>query len=150
MLYLCQFENKPVHTKTPPGFVTGSGCKHPETPNAELTMTEKRDRSIKIRLTAAEHSALLDRCDRAELARWMRETCLGIKRPGADVPPPVVDPLLLRQLVGIGNNLNQIARSANRKGEPLDRVQIVAALNGIEREIAALRQEYTTDVSQNS
>jgi len=109
-----------------------------------------RDRSVKIRLSEAEHQALMERCDRAELARWMRETCLGIKRPGADIPAPKVDPLLLRQLAGMGNNLNQIARSVNRKGEALDRVQIVAALQAIEREIAALRQEYTADAGQDS
>lgn len=105
---------------------------------------EKRDRSIKIRLTAAEHSALLVRCDRSELARWMRETCLGVKQRG-EVPPPVVDPALLRQLAGLGNNLNQIARKVNAKGEPLDRVQILAALSAVEREIAELRREYTND-----
>jgi predicted chitinase len=46
----------------------------------------------------------------------------------------------LRQLAGMGNNLNQIARRVN-SGEwgPADRVQVIAALAGIERELAELR-----------
>jgi hypothetical protein len=44
---------------------------------------------------------------------------------------------LLRQLAGIGNNLNQIARIVNQKAKtdtPLDRVAVITALAGIERE----------------
>lgn len=44
-------------------------------------MTEKkkviREKSIKIRVTETELQALKDRCDGAELAPWVRETCLG-------------------------------------------------------------------------
>jgi hypothetical protein len=52
---------------------------------------------------------------------------------GVAVPPPV-DPAVVAQLVRIGNNLNQIARSRNALGLPLDavcRVQLV----GIAREL---------------
>ena len=40
----------------------------------------KRQKEIKIRLTDEEHQALLDRCNTASLASWMRETCLSEKR----------------------------------------------------------------------
>lgn len=51
------------------------------------------------------------------------------------------DPVLMRQLAQIGNNLNQIAHGinvSNLAGEPLSVVQILAALRSIEREIEAL------------
>jgi hypothetical protein len=105
-------------------------------------MQALRTKSIKIRLTEKEHRRLLSLCALPELARWMRETCLGVKSR-ADVPPPLVDPVLLRQLAGIGNNLNQIARVVNTKGQAIDRVHIVAGLAAIERQIALLRQDFS-------
>lgn len=49
-----------------------------------------------------------------------------------------IDPSLLRELARIGNNLNQIARAANRR-EPVPAVALLAPLIGIDRELAALR-----------
>ena len=74
----------------------------------------KRQKEIKIRLTDEEHKNLLDRCNTASLASWMRETCLSEKRTKQSKVVEV-DPQLLRQLAGIGNNLNQIARIINNK-----------------------------------
>lgn len=48
------------------------------------------------------------------------------------------DPVLMRQLVGIGTNLNQLARACNASNlasEPLDMIQILAALRSIEEQI---------------
>ncbi len=70
---------------------------------------DKRTKEIKIRLTESEHERLLARCDRAHLAEWLRSLGLGehvLRRRRV----PDVDPALLRQVTGIGNNLNQIAR----------------------------------------
>ena len=105
---------------------------------------EKRQKEIKIRLTDAEHQALLDRCTTASLASWMRETCLSEKRTKQSKVVEV-DPQLLRQLAGIGNNLNQIARIINQQSKtdtPLDRVAVITALSGMERELQALRDDY--------
>lgn len=107
-------------------------------------MTEpKREKIIKIRVSAEELATLQMHCTRGELARWMRETCLN---PGqADLVkdlkgPTPVDPALLRQLASVGNNLNQIARRVNT-GEwgPSDRVAIIAALGAVERQLASVR-----------
>jgi hypothetical protein len=107
-------------------------------------MTEpKREKIIKIRVSAEELATLQMHCTRGELARWMRETCLN---PGqADLVkdlkgPAPVDPALLRQLASVGNNLNQIARRVNT-GEwgPSDRVAIIAALGAVERQLASVR-----------
>ncbi|MBV7362573.1 MobC family plasmid mobilization relaxosome protein, partial [Klebsiella pneumoniae] len=49
-------------------------------------------------------------------------------------------PALLRQLAGMGNNLNQIARQVNAGGgSGHDRVQIVAALMAIDAGLERLR-----------
>lgn len=52
--------------------------------------------------------------------------------------PPA--PALLRQLAGMGNNLNQIARQVNAGGgSGHDRVQVVAALMAIDAGLERLR-----------
>jgi hypothetical protein len=51
-----------------------------------------------------------------------------------------LSPALLRQLAGMGNNLNQIARRVNAGGGTgHDRVQIVAALMAIDAGLERLR-----------
>ena len=103
----------------------------------------KRIKAIKIRVTDAELERLKALCPKAQLAEWMREHCLGVAPSQRRVPPPPIDPALLRQLAGMGNNLNQIARRVN-SGEwgPLDRVQIVAAMSVIARELEGLRGDH--------
>ena len=108
----------------------------------------KRPTTIKVRLSHDERQVLAERKTRPHLARWMREFCLGaapVEREPDDRPkvtPPPVDPALLRQLAGIGNNINQIARVVNRDGDPIDRAQVLAQLAGIERELVALRRAH--------
>lgn len=106
---------------------------------------EHRDQSIKIRVTRDEKERLQQRMIGGELARWMRETCLGsaLKTP-VDVPP--VDPELLRQLAGIGNNLNQIARRVNAQLLPSDAIGILVALTQIGD---AVRQLEASHVGKN-
>ena len=106
-------------------------------------MEEKREKIIKIRVSAEEFETLKFNSTKAELAAWMRDTCLN---PGQTdfvrdlAQPSPVDPALLRALAGIGNNMNQIARKVNTgEWEPIDTVKIVAALGAIERELAELR-----------
>lgn len=89
--------------------------------------------------TEAEYSALKKRSKKPRLAEWMREHCLDaspVKRSSA-LP---VDPALLRQLAGLGNNINQIARGINSH-LPVDALQIMTVLTAIERELCRLRIE---------
>ena len=112
-------------------------------------MTEKdqvkRTKEIKIRLTEEEHQELLNRCTKSSLATWMREICLGEKQTKQSKVIEV-DPKLLRQLAGIGNNLNQIARLVNqhqhKQDSTLDRITIVTALASIERELQRLNNDH--------
>ncbi len=79
-------------------------------------------------VTEDEHRRLLERCDGRPLAAWMRQTCPD-EKPARSGKLPSISPALLRQLAGMGNNLNQIARRVNAGGGTShDRVQIVAAL----------------------
>jgi hypothetical protein len=67
--------------------------------------------------------------------------------PKANKIPPI-DPMLLRQLSGLGNNLNQIARAINsEEWKPIDRVQIISALTDIQRELEDIKLEHTYDDS---
>lgn len=53
------------------------------------------------------------------------------------------DPMLLRQLVGMANNLNQIARSANissKTAQPLDMISLLITLKSIEKNIEKLSE----------
>ncbi|UAN34353.1 MULTISPECIES: MobC family plasmid mobilization relaxosome protein [unclassified Enterobacter] len=102
-------------------------------------MTVKRTRFLGVRVTDAEYQKLLERCDGRQLAAWMRETCLDT-RPARSWRLPSIDPVLLRQLAGMGNNLNQIARKINGgQWSGADRVQVVAALMSIDAGLERLR-----------
>jgi len=101
-------------------------------------MANLRDKSIKIRVTADELAELNARKIGGELARWMRETCLGNATPRGRVPD--ADPALLRALAGIGNNLNQIAKRVNSPAIPAaDAVPVIVELQRIADALEALR-----------
>ena len=64
----------------------------------DLVMTKKeivkRQKEIKVRLTEAEHQALLERMTGGELATWIRQTCLE-EKPNKKRNYKVADPQLL-------------------------------------------------------
>ena len=104
----------------------------------------KRRKEIKIRLTEEEHQAFLDRCTKASLASWIREICLNEKKTKQSRVVEV-NPQLLRQLAGIGNNLNQIAKIVNQKAKtntPLDSIAVITALHGIEQELKRIHNDH--------
>lgn len=98
-------------------------------------MQEKRTKEIKVRLTPTEHAALLERCDRPQLAEWLREVGLNQRKRR---PIPAADPELLRLLSAIGNNLNQIARWCNSPQKPIEAVEVAVLLASIDRSMEAL------------
>ncbi|EMI4253711.1 MobC family plasmid mobilization relaxosome protein [Vibrio vulnificus] len=106
---------------------------------------DTRKKIIKIRVNESEYSALVERSSKPRLAEWIREHSLGAKVPRANTVPNV-DPALLRQLAGMGNNLNQIARAIySQDWKPVDRVQIITALSSLQRELSLMRMEHTAD-----
>lgn len=105
-------------------------------------MSDKRTKMLTLWVTPEEYKRLLARCDSPRLATWMREVSLEEKPTLTSKPLPTLAPELLRQLAGIGNNLNQIARRLN-SGEwsAYDRVRGAAALMALERELLLLREQ---------
>jgi len=101
-------------------------------------LAEKRNKMLTMWVTEDEHRRLLERCDGKQLASWMRQTCLD-EKPARAGKLPSISPALLRQLAGMGNNLNQIARKVNTRGTVQDRVQIIAALMAIDSGLERLR-----------
>ena len=95
----------------------------------------KRAKSVKIRVSEDELSAMRERCDRPMLADWLRDLALGETKRR---PVPKADPELLRQLAAIGNNLNQLARWVNST-KPTSSVECSAALIALGRELEAIR-----------
>lgn len=104
---------------------------------------EKRTKEIKIRLTDSEHQRLLDRCDRTHLAEWLRQLGLG-ERSSRKRSLPDVAPELLRQVSGVGNNLNQIARRLNQLDglSPQQSVSLLAVLNSLDRQLTELLEQH--------
>ena len=95
-----------------------------------------RDKVIKLRFTQAEYEKLSSNVQ-MPLAVYCREKALDnmiVRR----IPPPKVEPKLLRQLLGIGNNLNQITKLANQKNQYGD-FDVLALLG----DIAEIRQAMT-------
>ena len=119
----------------------------PSTEKFLLVMsTEKRTKSIKIRVTESELEKLHANKGRAELARWLRE--IGLSGGGGrqtivrhELPPEVV-----RLLAGIGGNLNQLARHVNTEAKAgtldlnLCAVELLAQLTATERALNAVRE----------
>ena len=106
---------------------------------SQRSVMDKRTKEIKIRLTENEHERLLARCDRAHLAEWLRSLGLGehvLRRRRV----PDVDPALLRQVTGIGNNLNQIARKLHGLDAiPVpQQVSLLVVLTSLDRQLSAL------------
>ena len=100
---------------------------------------DKRTKEIKIRLTETEHQRLLDRCDRTHLAEWLRQLGLG-EHTSRKRRVPDVDPALLRQVTGIGNNLNQIARKLHGLDAipAYQQVSLLAVLTSLDRQLSEL------------
>jgi len=100
-----------------------------------------RNKSIKIRVTDDEHQALKTLCPVAELATWMRQRCLDPKDV-EKVKVQKADPILLRQLAYLGNNLNQITKKVNTSSlSPLDQVLVLVPLVIISEALEKLRHD---------
>lgn len=95
---------------------------------------DKREQSIKIRVTQDEKDRLNELKTQEELAAWMRELALNqnpIKR---------ADPELVRAIGRVGSNLNQIAKYANI-GKELDD-KVLSSINRIQSLLISVIDEY--------
>lgn len=120
-------------------------------------MTEKRTKEIKIRLTDSEHNSLLKMAQGRQLATFIREYCLSAdseyfakvaKSNRAKINRLTVSPELLRQLAGVGNNVNQISRNLNqllRAGQSVDLIKLAIILQGIESQLKAIKDQHSEE-----
>ena len=108
---------------------------------------QKRTNAIKIRLTDDELKLLNEKKTRAELARWIRETCLNENSGKKETIKYTFDPEITRILSGVANNLNQVARilnTANLTGElnKVDLSFVFTQLNAVQKVLEEIRKEY--------
>ena len=104
-----------------------------------------RTKEIKIRLTEQEHQILLDKKTGAELATWIRDTCLETETPKKK-QIKTADPELLRHIGRIGGNLNQIAKVINTyeaRGDKINPLRILAELATIREQLNSLIEQET-------
>lgn len=98
---------------------------------------------IKIRVTAEQRDAWYEkaRTKGVTFSELVRQSLDGV-RVQKRTQLRRVDPDLLRQLARLGNNLNQLARWANRDQVRVHRPELMGRLIEIDRELAALRRAY--------
>lgn len=101
----------------------------------------KRKKEIKVRLTEAEHQALLERMTGGELATWIRNTCLD-EKPNKKRNYKAADPQLLAALGRIGGNLNQIARQVNTVESDIEKIRAFAELAVIREQLQGILANY--------
>lgn len=100
---------------------------------------EARDQLLQLRCTEAERTRWRAKAEAVgmSVSALLREALEGA--PGRRRRRTPTDPALLRELAKVGNNLNQLARWANRDKGGVPAVAVTARLVEIERELAALR-----------
>jgi len=101
---------------------------------------EKRVHEIRVRVTKSEWVLIKENSEKPKVAQWIRELVLDKIRGSFDsknkrrkIKKVSIDPVLLRQLVGIGNNINQLARVANTQGDLPTLVALANCKNELER-----------------
>lgn len=80
------------------------------------------------------------------LSELVRQGLDGVRARPRRHQPRAVDPELVRELARVGNNLNQLARWANREKGGAEAVAVVARLIELDRELAALRRAHEAPV----
>lgn len=111
---------------------------------------ELRQTRLNLRLSNNEHELVKSRAEAFGLpmAKFVRVSLLDLPKPAKRLHDlPVVDPTLLRQLVGIGNNVNQLTRYAHTVSldpkQTLNTLALAFALQKIGDELQQLRELYS-------
>ena len=111
---------------------------------------DKRKTRLNLRLDDKEFELLKAKAEGfgLPLAKFVRVSLLGLPKPAKRIHDlPVVDPTLLRQLIGIGNNVNQLTRYAHTVSldpkQTLNTLALAFALQKIGDELQQLRELYS-------
>lgn len=120
---------------------------------------EKLSERINLRLSNDEYFKLKVKADEQNLSisNFLRHQIFDITPPVTPITIekkvvqrvrdfPVIDPILNRQLVSIGRNLNQLTKLANTQNVifgKIDGVTLLQSIDRINQELSLLRQQYT-------
>ena len=111
---------------------------------------ELRQTRLNLRLSNNEYELVKSRAEAFGLpmAKFVRVSLVDLPKPAKRIHDlPVVDPTLLRQLVGIGNNVNQLTRYAHTVSldpkQTLNTLALAFALQKIGDELQQLRELYS-------
>lgn len=114
---------------------------------------EQRTIEIKIRMNKSEYELLQQKSGNAVFAKWCRNVLLGVQiEPVQPTKHKSVDPVLLREIQIMSNNLNQIAKKLNtwdKLNKPVyeyDVASMLISLQNIADELARFKDwEFSDD-----
>lgn len=116
----------------------------------ENELANKRQTRLNLRLSDLEYTQVLAKAEGfgLPLAKFVRVCLLGLPEPAKRLYDlPVVDPKLMRQIVSIGNNINQLTRYAhtvsNDPKQVLNTLELAFALQRLGDELQLLREQYS-------
>lgn len=120
-------------------------------------LPEKRQTRLNLRLSDLEYAQVLQKAEGfgLPLAKFVRVSLLGLPEPAKRIHDlPVIDPALLRQLVSIGNNVNQLTRYAHSMSldpkQTLNTLELAFALQRVADELQLLREQYSLNAVENA
>ena len=118
--------------------------------NKKSNDADKRKTRLNLRLDDKEFELLKAKAEGfgLPLAKFVRVSLLGLPEPAKRIHDlPVIDAALLRQLVSMGNNVNQLTRYAHTvsldPNQTLDTLALAFALQKIGDELQQLRELYS-------
>lgn len=118
--------------------------------NKKSNDADKRKTRLNLRLDDKEFELLKAKAEGfgLPLAKFVRVSLLGLPEPAKRIHDlPVIDAALLRQLVSIGNNVNQLTRYAHTVSldpkQTLNTLALAFALQKIGDELQQLRELYS-------
>ena len=118
--------------------------------NKKSNDADKRKTRLNLRLDDKEFELLKAKAEGfgLPLAKFVRVSLLGLPEPAKRIHDlPVIDAALLRQLVSMGNNVNQLTRYAHTvsldPNQTLNTLALAFALQKIGDELQQLRELYS-------
>ena len=125
--------------------------------NKKSNNADKRKTRLNLRLDDKEFELLKAKAEGfgLPLAKFVRVSLLGLPEPAKRIHDlPVIDAALLRQLVSIGNNVNQLTRYAHTVSldpkQTLNTLELAFALQRVADELKLLREQYSLNAVENA
>lgn len=125
--------------------------------NKKSNDADKRKTRLNLRLDDKEFELLKAKAEGfgLSLAKFVRVSLLGLPEPAKRIHDlPVIDAALLRQLVSIGNNVNQLTRYAHTVSldpkQTLNTLELAFALQRVADELKLLREQYSLNAVENA